>query len=154
MMSRRAKAAGGGLSLSRKRRRPRSDPAIPTINVVFLLLLFFILAGTVTAPQEAAIDPARTGDGPGGRLPRPLLTITTDAALGLDGQSISRDGLGAAVAELARQSDGKRPVIHVLAARDLPADTLVWALGEISAAGAATSLVVLKADRPGERTRP
>ena len=46
--------SGAGISRLRAfRRRPRTDPALPTINIVFLLLLFFLLAGTLTAPGES-----------------------------------------------------------------------------------------------------
>ena len=126
-------------------RRPRADPAMPTINIVFLLLLFFLLAGTLTAPGESEIDPARIDATAGERLPRPLLAITEDGALSLDGRAIDRAQLAGAVAELAVPKGDDRPTLYVLAASDLAASLLVQVLGEASAAGAATSLVVLNA---------
>ncbi|MCE7027657.1 biopolymer transporter ExbD [Jiella avicenniae] len=119
---------------------------MPTINIVFLLLLFFLLAGTLTAPGESEIDPARVGADAGERLPRPLLAITEDGTLSLDGRRIARAELAKAVADLAAPDGDETPVLYVLAARDLSGSVLVQILGEASAAGAATSLVVLNAD--------
>ena len=116
---------------------------MPTINIVFLLLLFFLLAGTLTAPGENEIDPARVAADAGERLPRPLLAITRDGALSLDGRAIERSALAGAVAGLAAPQSGETPILYVLAARDLSGSVLVQILGEASAAGAATSLVVL-----------
>ncbi|MBO0904488.1 biopolymer transporter ExbD [Jiella sonneratiae] len=134
----------GGTVLRRRGRRPRADAAIPTINVVFLLLLFFLVAGTLAAPEEADIDPAHVGTGAGERLPRPLLSIARDGSLGLNGKALSREALAGAVAALRRPEEGRGATLYVLPARDLPASTLVAILGEAAAAGAATTLVVMK----------
>ncbi len=142
--------SGAGISRLRAfRRRPRTDPALPTINIVFLLLLFFLLAGTLTAPGESEIDPARIDATAGNRLPRPLLSITEDGVLGLDGRRIDRAELADAVAGLPVPPGDRKPTLYVLAASGLSASILVEILGEASAAGAATSLVVLNA---GEAT--
>ncbi|WP_139802434.1 biopolymer transporter ExbD [Aurantimonas sp. 22II-16-19i] len=122
---------------------------MPTINVVFLLLLFFLLAGTLTSGEETAIDPARVAGEPGGRLPRPLLTVDPAGALHLDGIPVPRKTLALAVAALPRRASDGQPRIHVLAARGLAADDLVALLAELAASGAATSLVAL--DGAGER---
>ncbi|TFF25407.1 biopolymer transporter ExbD [Jiella endophytica] len=116
---------------------------MPTINVVFLLLLFFLLVGTLAAPEESEIDPARVAEAAGGRLPRPLLTIASDGAIGLDGRALARRDLAEAVGGLRRPESAGAPTLYVLAARDLPAERLVALLAEASAAGARTTLVAM-----------
>ena len=40
----------------RRRRRPEGESTIALINIVFLLLIFFLVAGTLSAPRDASVD--------------------------------------------------------------------------------------------------
>lgn len=42
------------------RRRNETENTIPLINVVFLLLVFFLVAGTLSAPRDNAVELAET----------------------------------------------------------------------------------------------
>ncbi|WAP70235.1 biopolymer transporter ExbD [Jiella pelagia] len=138
MTLRRLASARKGLRPAR--RRPRADPAMPTINIVFLLLLFFLLAGTLTAPGESEIDPARIDATAGERLPRPLLAITEDGALSLDGRAIDRAQLAGAVAE-PRRAEGRRQADAVRPRRERPC-------GEPPRPGSRRSLGRRRRDQP------
>ncbi len=59
-----------------QRRKP--DFTLTMINIVFLLLLFFLTTGSLTNRNEAQADIPFTKDLPLERLPRPLLLITAD----------------------------------------------------------------------------
>lgn len=45
------------MKLGVPRRRQRSDNVVPLINVVFLLLIFYMLTGSLTRPELFRIDP-------------------------------------------------------------------------------------------------
>lgn len=44
-------------------RREMGENVIPLINIVFLLLIFFMLAGTLSAPDSFVIDPPEARQG-------------------------------------------------------------------------------------------
>src|SRR3546814_6397158 len=66
---------GGAMQLRRRSRRFDSEEAILTlINVVFLLLIFFMLAGRMTEPSPFAIAPPVSAEA--GRAERPAPDAT------------------------------------------------------------------------------
>lgn len=107
---------------TRRRVRPL-DFSLTSVNIIFLLLLFFITAGTMMRTAEQAIEPPRTRELPLDRLPRPLLVIDTKGELFLDGAPASLDELADA-GGATREGDGAAPlpVLHVLPDRQLAAE--------------------------------
>src|SRR6187402_3428630 len=73
------------------RRRP--DFSMAMINIVFLLLLFFLIAGSVVQKPETTVDIPLATKLPLENLPRPLLVVSYDNALFLDGQAVTADTL-------------------------------------------------------------
>lgn len=67
-------------------RRPRAEPTVPMINVVFLLLIFFLISAQiappdpfdVTLPQAAAEDAPEAG---------PVLLLSADGRVALAGHT-------------------------------------------------------------------
>ena len=122
------------------RRRPaqtrsKREPTIALINIVFLMLIFFLIAGTIAPPTEADIE---------------LVTLTDlDGAAPAETLAIYPDGRAVwKAAEITPEtftipegsSDGT--LIRLLPDRNLPA----WKLLEIAAAleaGGATDLRVV-----------
>lgn len=79
---------------------PRRSPAenmLPMINVVFLLLIFFLLAATLAPPSPVAIVPPEVGT-PGSEVPAEALALWLDASGELAHGAARGD---AALAELA-----------------------------------------------------
>jgi biopolymer transport protein ExbD len=60
------------------RRKP--EPVIALINVVFLMLIFFLVAGTVAPPLDSDLTLA-TGDDLEGRAPPDALVLLADGSL-------------------------------------------------------------------------
>lgn len=58
-------AAGPGLrfALGPPPRRTRAESIVPMINIVFLLLVFFLLSATIAPPEPFEVSPP-TGEGP------------------------------------------------------------------------------------------
>ena len=78
--------------------RPRKDDEqsiLPLINVVFLLLIFFILAGKLSAVDPIAVEPPRSA-GDGSLEAQDLIVV-----LGADGTLIVPEALRAAIGSAA-----------------------------------------------------
>jgi biopolymer transport protein ExbD len=76
---------------SRGSRRP-TENVVPLINVVFLLLVFFMLTGTLSPPQPIEVEPP-TAAGTSRPNGASQLLVAADGALALDGDSVSLDEL-------------------------------------------------------------
>lgn len=76
--------------------RPRTtteDALIPLINVVFLMLIFFMIAGQVSAPEALNIEPPISRQG---RLTQPeriLLLMDAQGRVALDGEIVPASAL-------------------------------------------------------------
>jgi len=86
------------LTVRHERQRDGEDHILPLINVVFLMLIFFMVAGHLTAsdpfpimPPRSAVDQHPDGD-------RILVQLGADGSIALDGQPVEADGLGDAIA--------------------------------------------------------
>lgn len=80
--------------------RDMEDHILPLINIVFLLLIFFMVAGALTTPQAVDVEPpeaAVEGDEP--EQDDRTLYITADGALSLGEESVELEGLAEAVGE-------------------------------------------------------
>ena len=117
--------------------RRRNDFAMATVNIVLLLVLFFLIAGSMVQSGEDAVDLAETHELPLDRLPRPLLAVDADGAWALDGVAVAPDGLAAALGPVPPAT------LYVLADRDLPADALLALVQRPELAAVALQLVTL-----------
>ncbi|KQT53708.1 hypothetical protein ASG43_17905 [Aureimonas sp. Leaf454] len=100
---------------------PTLDFAVPAINIVFLLLLFFITNGSQVNRAELSVTPPTVETLPGDRLPRPLLAVATDGSLHLDGVLVLEPDLVSALSKGgAAASD-----LNILAERTMPARDLL-----------------------------
>lgn len=120
------------------RRKP--DFSLSMINIVFLLLLFFLVAGNIVQKAETTVAPPLTDEIPPGNLPRPLLLLAPGEPMLLDGVPVSLD-------EVAGQAGAKtqRPgtFLNILAERDMPARPLLDVVERLAAAGVPTRIVTL-----------
>ena len=63
------------------------------INIALLLVLFFLVAGTIVEEEELGISPPEVMERPDTRLPRPLLAMTNEGQFLLDGVPVTDPGL-------------------------------------------------------------
>ena len=94
---------------SDEKRRPMLEPMLPLINVVFLLLVFFMVAGHMA--QQPPVD-VQTPESDARHQPledMPRLTLRPGGELLLDGQSLTRKRLAAKGQQLLA---GERPRLH------------------------------------------
>lgn len=68
--------------------RKKRDSTIPLINIVFLMLVFFLIAGTVAAPLDPDLNLVQTSDLEG-RDPPDALVLHADGSLTFRGSPMS-----------------------------------------------------------------
>lgn len=95
-------------------RRPKNGPkndderVLPLINVVFLLLIFFMLAGKLAATDPFQIAPPRSlSDGPPAAQDS-IILVGADGRLALDGVVLEEPAFKAALAERLAEGAGTR----------------------------------------------
>lgn len=104
------------MKLTRRRQDPQPETIVALIDVVFFLLVFFMLIGRMdaTAPFDVAPPIAQSGrDMPAGGA---TVAVSQDGALALDGIAMTRDELEAALASMLAKDDGLR--VRINAHRD------------------------------------
>ena len=76
-------------------KRPRSteENVLPLINIVFLLLIFFMLAGSLASPQAFDIQPPVSQSEAQARRDGLEIQIAADGEIAIDGQPIELDAL-------------------------------------------------------------
>ncbi|SEK38625.1 biopolymer transport protein ExbD [Roseovarius nanhaiticus] len=122
-----------------RRIRSRSEPTIALINIVFLMLIFFMISGTLARPLDPALDLVRTADLEG-RAPPDALVIHADGRLSHRDQDIA--SAEAYISALPPDRRGPDTTIRIVPDRDLPADIMVDVARALSAAGAARVMIV------------
>lgn len=108
------------MSLSRlpeRRKGAKIDLSLAIINIVLLLILFFLIAGQLVAGQRFAVDPARTRDLALEILPSPVLSHVATGQWELDGAAVD-------LADLPDLLAGET-VLHILADREAVALEIV-----------------------------
>ena len=123
---------------------PRPDTIVPLIDVVFFLLVFFMLVGRMdaTAPFEVTPAEARTGVAlPGGGA---TVSVAADGALALDGAVLSPEEAERRLAErLAADPD---LFVRVNAHRDAELRHVLPLVSALEALGARDVALVVTPD--------
>jgi biopolymer transport protein ExbD len=104
-------------------RRTAREPVVPLINIVFLLLLFFMLAGRLRAPEHFDIEiPAShaqasaappLGATPVDAPPAVVVQLAADGRLALDGRPIALSPLVSELAARGSAGGGRAGAVGV-----------------------------------------
>lgn len=132
------------------RQRWRGDFILPMINIVFLLLLFFLTAGSLANRNEAHSRVPVTATLPLERLPRPLLLIQTDGSLELDGVPVAPSDVVPKLQEIFAASRLDSLPVSVLADPTMRASDLLAVVDMMRAAGIGVRLVTLRREATTE----
>ena len=103
--------------------KPKREPTIALINIVFLMLIFFLIAGTIAPSSEPDIDLVSLAD-LDGTAPAETLAIYPDGRSVWQGVDTTAETLD------LPENTGDETVLRLLPDRNLPA----WKLLEIAAA--------------------
>lgn len=116
--------------------RRRAESVTPMINVVFLLLIFFLMSATLIAPTPVPLTAPHAPEAPHA-APAPTLY------LGAGGEAAFGDLRGAAAYDALIAAIGdETPLLR--ADRGLPGAALAEALAEMAARGAPRALVAVE----------
>ena len=121
------------MDFSGRQRTKQELNVAPLIDVVFLLLIFFMLASTFIKPE--AIDLMLEGSSTGGNAAEEMLNIevVVDGTIRLNGLRLSMPQRETELASRI-QGDQTRPVT-IKAAAEVPVQTLVSIMDRVRAAG-------------------
>ncbi|MEM8848829.1 MAG: biopolymer transporter ExbD [Pseudomonadota bacterium] len=130
--------------MSRRSRAPRRkpEPVIALINVVFLMLIFFLVAGTVAPPLDPDLTLA-SGDDLEGRAPPDALVLRADGSLVFRGAETDPAAyLAARGLEVEEGEDGFVGAARLVPDRGVDAARLMEVALALRAAGASAVMVV------------
>lgn len=118
--------------------RPKAEPTIALINVVFLMLIFFMVAGTLAPPMNKKVELVEASEIEG-RSPPNALVIHPDGMLNWGGEAINLSG----VIENAQVEEGKKS-LRLVPDRNLPASLLMAITANLKDAGIDQLFIVTK----------
>ena len=72
----------------KKNKKKRLPNLVPLINIVFLLLIFFMLSGTLTKKDFFEVDPPKSNTGARAEAPELVILISKDNKIALDNKLI------------------------------------------------------------------
>ncbi|MEJ8572606.1 biopolymer transporter ExbD [Microbaculum marinum] len=132
------------MRLAERARRPADDGIVPLINIVFLLLIFFLIVGTIAPKPDISVAYPETEKSPVTRAPADALYVSSGGYISYRGAALDIDSLAAAVTAVPRDdADGPLPVV---VDRALPAPELAPVLGALAGAGVeSVRLITLRA---------
>ncbi|MGR3513058.1 MAG: ExbD/TolR family protein [Paracoccaceae bacterium] len=128
--------------MRRRKRTTRREPTIALINIVFLMLIFFLVAGTLTPPLDEDLTLIATADLKG-REPPDALVLHADGRTSYRGDPVSDIAgfaRGLSTEELAR--------LKIVPDRAVDASALVALSRNLRAAGAETVVIVTEQALP------
>jgi biopolymer transport protein ExbD len=118
------------------------EPTLALINVVFLLLLFFVVTGTIVYQHDRSIDPPTSFLLNPGKAPVDAVYIDAEGTLSFRGQALGAAEIAQALredaAEVGGEDDGSVVVartVQVVADRRLRARTLLAVIEDLKAQG-------------------
>ncbi|MFW5881941.1 MAG: ExbD/TolR family protein [Roseicyclus sp.] len=110
--------------------RRRSEPMIALINIVFLMLVFFLVAASIAPPLDRSVDLVEAGRLEG-RAPPDAAVIRADGTMIYRGAEVtSEDYLALRLSE-----DSGDAALRLVPDRNLPAERLVAIAAELRRAG-------------------
>ncbi|PPB80842.1 biopolymer transport protein ExbD [Albidovulum inexpectatum] len=121
--------------MRRQPRRAEREPTVALINIVFLMLVFFLVAGQIAAPVETDLRLVRADD-PDTTPLGDVLVVHADGRLSHRGR-----GVDSAAAYLSALPEVERARARLMPDRDLPAARLVAIARELTRAGAESVVI-------------
>jgi len=120
-----------------RRHRPSTntdDAVLPLINIVFLLLIFFMVAGRIVPTDPFQVTPPTADGGQVDRDKTIVILLGADGRLAVDDRVIARDALQATVRAALDAEAGRELLLKV----DANADSagLISLLDDLAATGA------------------
>jgi biopolymer transport protein ExbD len=122
--------------MRRRDARKEREPTIALINIVFLMLIFFLVAGTIAPPLDTDLKLVLTAD-IDTSAPSDALVVHENGDMAHKGKAVA-----SANDYIAALKEEARATVRIIPDRNLPAETLVRIGRDLRAAGAGRVLIV------------
>jgi biopolymer transport protein ExbD len=116
--------------------KPQREPTIALINIVFLMLVFFMVAGTLAQPLDPSLTLVETRELEG-QAPPNALVVYPDGRIAFEGNDQAD-----AATFVSSLSEEDRETVRLVPDRALPATVLVNLTRELRTAGAQRVMLV------------
>lgn len=103
-------------------RKPPAENMIPLINIVFLILIFFLVASTVRPFSDREIELAEAEQAKGAGVGTRMAVVRADGSVFLGGEPADEATLSRQLAAWAQQPDRG---VTLVADKDMPARDLI-----------------------------
>lgn len=114
--------------------KPREQDLTPLINIIFLILIFFMLAAAIAPADDAAIEPVlSSSDAAVPDNSAVDITIDSNAVIYIDGQELSADQIKQKLLELGQSTN--KALLSIKADATLDANVLISLLAGATDAG-------------------
>lgn len=107
-------------TLPRPRKPIQLDVSLAIVNIVLLLIFFFLATGQLLNPPSQNVDLAETSDLPLDQLPQPILIVDQSGNWQFNGDQLAPDLLAVALDALEQPF-----TLHILINGDAPAGSLL-----------------------------
>ena len=116
-------------------KRKAAEPTIALINVVFLMLIFFLIAGTVAPSLDDKLQLVNV-EGLDGRPPPDTLILHADGQLSLRGDTLLPEEINISDLPDVEKDDDGQIALRLIPDRDVPAVILLDVTDQLRQAGA------------------
>lgn len=116
-----------------KEKRALPENTIALINVVFLMLIFFLIVGTIAAPLSKDLQPAWTSQRPLVPPHPEVIEINAAGEISYQGKTITLDRLGTVARQITTENNAEN-IVKLAADHELEAGRLIEILEALKAA--------------------
>lgn len=116
-----------------KEKRALPENTIALINVVFLMLIFFLIVGTVAAPLSKDLQPAWTSQRPLVPPHPQVIEINAIGEISYQGKTVALDRLGTVARQITTENSAEH-IVKLAADHELEAGRLIEILEALKAA--------------------
>ena len=134
------------IRVQKSRPTQRAESTVALINVVFLMLIFFLIAGTLAPTADRQVELVTLRDGVAA-APPDMLFIRSDGTLTWRGAPVGVDAVPALMASDKGDGDEPRP-LRIAADRALAAARLVEVIAQLRVQGHGAIAVVTRQEAP------
>lgn len=138
------------LRQARKRFEASEGGVLPLINIVFLLLIFFLLAGRVAQPEAADVKPPSSVFASGDPAAPSMLEVTATGEIRYLGEPAD---LARAATSIAKQAREAEAAVVIRADMAAPAERVLAAAAALRRARVEQSKLVVEIARPSDVDR-
>ncbi len=129
--------------------RSSEENVLPLINVVFLLLIFFMIAGSLSATAPFELEPPEAASPQPTDAPSGGITIAADGRIAFGDEEVPLDALAERARRWREQRDGGRP-LALRADGGTPSERLLEVIDALRQAGV-ERVRLLAVGQSGER---